>query len=70
MADINSGPGWSEAQWEKVNRAVTEAFEKASVAGAFLPCYGPLPGSAEYVRKETLKVAPPRRTETDGLSHG
>ena len=54
MADINSGPGWSEAQWDKVNGAITEAFEKASVAGAFIPCYGPLPWSAEYVKKEEL----------------
>lgn len=50
MAD--SQLGWSEAQWEKVNNAVTEAFAKASVAGAFLPCYGPLADSAEYVRDE------------------
>jgi uncharacterized linocin/CFP29 family protein len=52
MADIKTGLGWSDAQWERVNSAVTEAFGKASVAGAFLPCYGPLPGSTEYVRNE------------------
>jgi len=56
MADMNNGPGWSAAQWEMVNNAVTESFGKASVAGAFLPCYGPLPGSAEYVRDEKLKT--------------
>jgi uncharacterized linocin/CFP29 family protein len=60
MAEI----GWSDAQWAKVNNAVTEAFGKASVAAAFLPCYGPLKDSAEYVRDEhftdtlpTVKVA-------------
>ena len=52
MAD--SQLGWSDAQWEKVNNAVTESFAKASVAGAFLPCYGPLTDSAEYVRDETF----------------
>jgi uncharacterized linocin/CFP29 family protein len=52
MADIKTGLGWSDAQWERVNSAVTEAFGKASVAGAFLPCYGPLPEAAEYVRDE------------------
>ena len=52
MAYNNSGLGWSEAQWEMVNNAVAEAFGKASVAGAFLPRYGPLPESAEYVRDE------------------
>src|SRR4029078_684086 len=43
------------AQWEMVNNAVTESFGKASVAGAFLPCYGPLPSSSEYVRDEKLR---------------
>jgi hypothetical protein len=43
MAELS----WTEAQWQKVNEAVSEAFAKASVASAFLPCYGPLPGSAE-----------------------
>ncbi len=51
MAELN----WSDAQWQKVKDAVTEAFGKASVASAFLPCYGPLPGSAEIVRNERLK---------------
>ncbi len=54
MADYSSGLGWSDAQWEKVNKAVTEAFDKASVASAFLPRYGPLAESAENVRKEKL----------------
>ena len=31
------------------NDAVNEAFQKASVASAFLPMYGPLAGSAEIV---------------------
>jgi uncharacterized linocin/CFP29 family protein len=55
MAD--SQLGWSDAQWEKVNNAVAESFAKASVAGAFLPCYGPLAGSAENVREVKLSVA-------------
>ena len=54
MADTNSGLGWSAAQWETVNNAVTEAFDKASVASALLPCYGPLSASAENVRRERL----------------
>lgn len=54
MADISSGPAWSEAQWQRVNAAVAEEFGKASVSGAFLPCYGPLAGSAEAVRNEQL----------------
>jgi uncharacterized linocin/CFP29 family protein len=54
MAEMTSGPGWTDAQWEKVNNAVTEAFGKASVASAFLTCYGPLAGSVETVRSEKL----------------
>ena len=50
MAELN----WSDAQWQKVNDCVTEAFGKASVASAFLPCYGPLSGSAEIVRNERV----------------
>ncbi len=51
MAEMN----WTEAQWQKVNDAVNEAFNKASVASAFLPMYGPLSGSAEVVRNERLQ---------------
>jgi len=51
MAELN----WSDAQWRKVNDAIAEAFGKASVAGAFLPCYGPLPGGTETVRNERLE---------------
>lgn len=51
MAELN----WSDAQWQKVKDAVTETFHKASVASAFLPMYGPLPGSAEIVRNERLR---------------
>jgi uncharacterized linocin/CFP29 family protein len=65
MADTNSGLRWSDAQWEKVNSAVTEAFNKASIAAAFLPCYGPLPESADYVRDEKLVPAPAMVTVTD-----
>ncbi len=59
MAEMTSGPGWTDAQWEKVNNAVTEAFGKASVASAFLTCYGPLGGSVETVRNEKLREGAP-----------
>jgi uncharacterized linocin/CFP29 family protein len=65
MAEINSGLRWSEDQWAKVNNAVAEAFAKASVAGAFLPCYGPLPGSTEYVRNEKLTAKTGERVKVE-----
>ena len=51
MSQLN----WTEAQWNRVNSAITEEFTKASVAGACLPCYGPLGASMEAVSKQQLK---------------
>ena len=65
MSDTRTGPGWSATQWDLVNKAVTEAFGKANVAGAFLPCYGPLADSAEYVRNETVTIGDPVKVEDD-----
>jgi uncharacterized linocin/CFP29 family protein len=52
LAELN----WTDAQWQTVNDAVTEAFGKASVASAFLPMYGPLAGSTETVRNERIEL--------------
>lgn len=54
MAELN----WADAQWQKVNDAVSEAFGKASVASAFLPLYGPVAGGTETVRNERLERVP------------
>ena len=54
MADTNFQLGWTEAQWSKVNSAITEEFTKASVAGACLPCYGPVGASMETVSRQTV----------------
>lgn len=51
MSQLN----WTEAQWNRVNSAITEEFTKASVAGACLPCYGPVGASMEAVSKQQLK---------------
>ena len=48
MSQLN----WTEAQWNRVNSAITEEFTKASVAGACLPCYGPVGASMEAVSKQ------------------
>jgi len=65
MSDTKTGPGWSSEQWDLVNKAVTEAFNKANVAGKFLPCYGPLADSAEYVRDEKVIVDSKGRLKVD-----
>lgn len=51
MSQLN----WTEAQWNRVNSAITEEFTKASVAGACLPCYGPVGASMEAVSKQVFK---------------
>jgi uncharacterized linocin/CFP29 family protein len=63
MENAQSQLGWSEAQWSAVSQAVTEAFTKASVAGAVLPCYGPLAGSLETVPKQELKESSQSNTD-------
>jgi uncharacterized linocin/CFP29 family protein len=67
MADLN----WSDAQWQKVYAAVTEAFDKTSVSSALLRRYGPLPGSTETVRNERLQLVAggPRLTVRVNASH-
>ena len=50
MSQLN----WTEAQWNTVNSAITEEFTKANVAGACLPCYGPVGVSTEAVSKQRI----------------
>lgn len=54
MDNQNAQIGWTEAQWSQIFQAVSEQVNRASVVGAFLPCYGPLAQSAEVVRRELL----------------
>jgi uncharacterized linocin/CFP29 family protein len=65
MADLN----WSDAQWQRVNDCVTEAFGKANVATSFLPCYGPLSGSTETVRNERLRQRKPEEQQRKPEEH-
>lgn len=57
MADYNAPPGWTDAQWQKVQDAVTDSFAKASVVSSFLPCYGPLPEGSSNVRNPQVTRA-------------
>jgi uncharacterized linocin/CFP29 family protein len=54
-ANLSSPVGWTDAQWRRVYQAVSEEASKASVAGAFLPCFGPLSRSAYVVSFEELQ---------------
>lgn len=54
MDNPNNLTGWTADQWGLVNGAVASEVNKVSVAGAFLPCYGPLKNTAEVVRKQNI----------------
>lgn len=45
---------WSESQWAEISQIVQEESTKSSVAGGFLPCYGPLSASTEIIRRENV----------------
>src|SRR6185312_14892324 len=54
MDDRNAQVGWTEAQWNRVREEVLQAWQRARVAGSFLPIYGPLPPSTTVVPSEVL----------------
>ncbi len=54
MDNPNNLTGWTADQWSLVNRTVMSEVNKVSVAGAFLPCYGPLKSTAEVVRRQNV----------------
>lgn len=58
MASDQQNYPWSDSQWSEISQIVKLESNKTSVAGAFLPCYGPLAKSTEIVRREhVLDVA-------------
>src|SRR5262245_57511437 len=45
---------WTDEQWTRVNQVIQEEASRARVAATFLPLHGPLPGSTDFVRRETI----------------
>ncbi len=45
---------WTDEQWERVRRAVRDEAARARVAANFLPLFGPLAPSADFVTADTL----------------
>jgi len=45
---------WTDEQWTRVNQVIQEEASRARVAATFLPLYGPLPGSTDFVRREVI----------------
>ena len=45
---------WTDEQWARVNQVIQEEATRARVAATFLPLYGPLHGSTDFVRREII----------------
>jgi uncharacterized linocin/CFP29 family protein len=54
MTEIDPQVPWTHEQWARVNQVVQEEASRARVAASFLPLYGPLPSSTDFVRREAL----------------
>ena len=54
MAQDNSQVSWTDEQWARVNQVIQEEASRARVAASFLPLYGPLPPSTDFVRDEAI----------------
>ncbi|MGB8699517.1 MAG: family 1 encapsulin nanocompartment shell protein [Thermosynechococcaceae cyanobacterium] len=67
MDGQNAQLGWNDGQWGKVYQAVTDEVSRVNVAGAFLPCCGPLSRSAEVVRREAVKEGNPDFISVDNI---
>ncbi len=57
MTDNNSGPAWSEEQWNTVRRTVHDEALRSRVAASFLPLFGPLDGDVQTVPRNKLEFS-------------
>jgi uncharacterized linocin/CFP29 family protein len=60
MTQTNPQVPWTDEQWARVNQVIQEEAQRARVAATFLPLYGPLPASADFVRSEAISYEPLR----------
>jgi uncharacterized linocin/CFP29 family protein len=54
MSENNPQVPWTDEQWASVNKAIQDEAQRARVAAGFLPLYGPLAASADFVRREDI----------------
>ncbi len=54
MSDSNPQVPWTDEQWARARSAVLQEAQRARVAATFLPMYGPLPPSTDFVRAERI----------------
>jgi len=58
MGQNNPQVPWTDEQWACVNQIIQDEAQRARVAATFLPLYGPLPASADFVRSEVISYDP------------
>ena len=58
MGQNNPQVPWTDEQWARVNQIIQDEAQRARVAASFLPLYGPLPASADFVRSEVISYGP------------
>jgi uncharacterized linocin/CFP29 family protein len=57
-SDYTSAPNWSDEQWARVCKVVSDEAQKSRVAAQFLPLYGPVAPDVVAVPNFRLGVAP------------
>jgi uncharacterized linocin/CFP29 family protein len=58
MGQNNPQVPWTDEQWARANQIIQDEAQRARVAATFLPLYGPLPASADFVRSERISYDP------------
>lgn len=59
-SDYTSAPNWSDEQWARVCKVVSDEAQKSRVAAEFLPLYGPVAPDVVAVPNFLLGAGPPR----------
>ena len=58
MGQYNPQVPWTDEQWARANQIIQDEAQRARVAATFLPLYGPLPASTDFVRSEVISYRP------------
>lgn len=67
MTNHNPQVPWTDEQWARVNQVIQEEAQRARVAASFLPLYGPLPASTDFVRSNKISYDPLEIADKDTL---
>jgi uncharacterized linocin/CFP29 family protein len=54
MTQNDSQVPWTDEKWARVNQVIQQEASRARVAANFLPLFGPLPASTDFVRSELI----------------